>query len=170
MDLMQAPVLVSDGGPTSIELSGRRDRILHRLQVNLRQHPAIKRTQFQLTRLGNDHELVGQFDTRILADGCVRAESAKLVINWWTHPDGIDDQFVFHYSEPAGFDCGWHRQPHPNEPDIPFDHFQYRFGADDEYQYKGVDFIEDDPIGLFWEVSRTRLPKILQWRWGEHEE
>ena len=167
---MQRPVLVLDGGSAPIELSGRRSRILNQLRVNLRNHPAIDHTRFQLTRTGNDHELVGEFDTRILAGGRVTAESSKLVINWWTQPNDLDDQFIFHYSESTGFDCGWHRQPHPDESEIPFDHFQYRFDADDEYQYQGIDFIEEEPIGLFWEISQTRLPKILEWRWANHDD
>lgn len=164
---MYSPALVPDGGSTPNELSGRRSRIMNQLRENLKQHPAIEHTQFEVTRNGSGHELVGVFDTLILANGRVDTGEAKLTINWWTHPPDIENQFIFHYSEPIGFDCGWHRQPHPGESDIPFDHFQYRFDSDEEYQYQGVDFIEDNPVGLFWEVAQTRLPKVLEWRWDD---
>jgi hypothetical protein len=157
--------LMSDGGSTSEKLSGRRGRILSRLRTELNNHPAMSYVAYKPTRDGREKEVVAHFDTNILANGVVDAEEAKLVVNWWTQPPDYDDQFTFHYTESTGYDCGWHRQPHENEDEIPFDHFQQRASPDDEYQYQGVDFKEDTPPGLVWEITANRLPRILRSRW-----
>ena len=160
---MQFCKLLPDGG--SVELSGRRSRIFDQLRINLNHHPATETVALRPTRDGTDHKLVAEFDTDILVDGLVTAASARLEINWWTHPSGIDDQFTFHYVESSGYDCGWHRQPHEGESEIPFDHFQQRASPEDDYRYRGVDFQEDTPAGLLWEVTKTRLPRILRARY-----
>lgn len=162
---MHLAALISDGGSNSIRLSGRRSRIFDRMRINLNHHPAIETVVVRPTRDKKDRKLVADFNTHILVDGLMDAEEARLEINWWTHPIGIDDQFKFHYIESSGYDCGWHRQPHPNEPEIPFDHFQQRASSEHDYQYQGVDFQEDTPIGLLWEVTNTRLPRIIRARY-----
>ncbi len=105
--------LLADGGFDPIGLSGRRGRIFEQLRVNLNHHPATETVVVRPTRDQKDRKLIAQFDTQILVDGLVDADEARLEINWWTHPAGIDDQFKFHYVESTGYDCGWHRQPHP---------------------------------------------------------
>lgn len=162
---MLSRALVTDGGSASDRLSGRRSRILEQLRVDLRHHPAIETVAFRHSRDGTDTKLVGEFDTDILVRGVVEADEAKLVINWWPQPSGMQDQFKFHYVESSGYDCGWHRQPHPEETDIPFDHFQQRTTPENDSQYQGVDFLEDSAIGLFWEITGARLPNILRARW-----
>lgn len=162
---MYPGVLVSDGGSDSVKLSGRKSRITHRLRVNLNHHPATDTVTLEPTRDRRDRKLVAEFDTSILADGVVGAKKAKLEANWWPQPVGTEDQFKFHYIEYGGYDCGWHRQPHPDESQIPFDHFQQRMSKTDDYQYQGVTFQEETPVGLLWEVTHTRLPKILKARW-----
>lgn len=139
---------------------------MNRLRVNLNHHPATEQVAIRPTRDEKDRNLIGEFDTDILEDGVVEAADAKLVINWWTHPVGYDDQFKFHYVESTGYDCGWHRQPHPEESEIPFDHFQQRNSPDDDYQYQGVEFREETPVGLMWEITQSRLPQIINSRWG----
>lgn len=161
---MHLGALISDGGSRSVKVSGRRGRIFDRLRINLNHHPATETVAVRPTRDQKDRKLVTDFDTRILVDGLVGAGEAWLEINWWPHPIGIDDQFKFHYVESSGYDCGWHRQPHPNESEIPFDHFQQRAAPEHDYQYQGVDFQEDTPVGLLWEVTRTRLPRIIRAR------
>jgi hypothetical protein len=162
---MHLDALIPDGGGTSTELSGRRARIMSRLRVELNHHPATTEVRLAPTRDGNDSRLVAELDTKVLVDGLVDAEEAKLVVNWWTQPPGYEDQFTFHYVESTGYDCGWHRQPHPDESKVPFDHFQQRASPDDEYEYLGVDFREDTPAGLLWAVTTTRLERIIRSRY-----
>jgi len=138
---------------------------MERLQVNLNHHPATTVAALRPTRNQKDRQIVSEFNMDVLADGIVDADTAQMVVNWWTHPPGYDDQFKFHYIESTGYDCGWHRQPHENEPEIPFDHFQQRASPEDDYQYQSVDFQEDNPIGLMWEVTTTRLEQLLYSRW-----
>lgn len=161
---MHFAALISDGGSDSVKISGRRSRIFDRLQVNLNHHPATKTVAVRPTRDKKDRKLVAKFDTDILVEGIIDAEWTKFEINWWTQPIGIKDQFKFHYIESSGYDCGWHRQPHPNESEIPFDHFQQRLSPESDYQYQEIDFQEDTPIGLLWEITNTRLPKIIRAR------
>lgn len=162
---MQLDALISDGGSESDKLSGRRGRVFEQIRVNLNHIPATEMVAVTATRNNKDKKLVAEFDTDIFADGLVDGEQARLEVNWWTHPVGYDDQFKFHYIEPTGYDCGWHRQPHPDESEIPFDHFQQRAAPDDDYQYQGVEFREDTPVGLVWEIIDTRLPRIIRDRY-----
>lgn len=166
---MLGNTLVLDGGSSSVKLSGRRGRIMDQVRVNLRHYPATEHTAYSKTRDGRDSKLVATFNTDIFVDGVVEADDASLEVTWWTHPPGIDDQFKFHYIESAGYDCGWHRQPHPDRDEIPFDHFQQRADPEDEYQYQGVNFIEESPVGLVWEILETRLPQIVRARYEETE-
>jgi len=158
--------LVADGGSQPVDLSGRRGRIMDQLRVNLRNHPATHHVSYQPTRDGLDSKLVAYFNVDIYVDGLIEAEQASLEVTWWTHPIGTDDQFKFHYVESAGYDCGWHRQPHPDRDEIPFDHFQQRATPDSDYQYQGVEFADNHPVGLLWEIIDTRLPRIIRARYG----
>ncbi|PCR89488.1 hypothetical protein CP557_02410 [Natrinema ejinorense] len=167
---MYLGALLADGGSDPSDLSGRRGRIFEQLRINLNHHPATETVVVRPTRDQKDRKLVARFDMQILVDGLVDADEARLEINWWTHPDGIGDQFKFHYVESSGYDCGWHRQPHPEESDIPFDHFQQRASPESDYQYQGVDFLEKTPVGLLWEVTRTRLPRIIRARYDPDTE
>lgn len=162
---MHFGVPITDGGSDAATLSGRRSRIFDRVRINLNHHPATETVAVKPTRDQKDRKLVADFDTDILVDGLVTADEARLEINWWTHPPGMDDQFKFHYIESAGYDCGWHRQPHPDESDVPFDHFQQRASPENDYRYQGVEFQEETPVGLLWEVTKTRLPRIIRARY-----
>lgn len=121
---MLGDTLVVDGGSSSVKLSGRRGRVMDQIRVNLHHYPATEYAAYKKTRDGMDSKLVSEFNTDILADGVVEAEDARIEVTWWTHPPETADQFKFHYIESAGYDCGWHRQPHPDRDEIPFDHFQ----------------------------------------------
>lgn len=163
---MNQGALVADGGSQPINLSGRRSRIMDQLRVNLRNHPATDYVAYEPTRDGLDSKIVVDFDTDIYVDGLIEAETAHLEVTWWTHPIGTKDQFKFHYIESTGYDCGWHRQPHPERDEIPFDHFQQRADPQNEYQYQAVEFNDDHPVGLVWEIVATRLPRIIRARYG----
>jgi len=156
---------IPDGGFQSEQLSGRRSRIFHQLRTDLNRHPGISVVELRPCRDGKDRRLVGTFDTDIFVDGLVAADEATIYVNWWPHPPGYDDQFKFHYTESSGYDCGWHRQPHEDSSEIPFDHFQQRPSPDDEYQYRSVDFGEDTPTGILWEITSERLPRTVRSRY-----
>jgi len=166
---MLTDALISDGG-TSTKLSGRRARVISQLRAGLNHHPATTGVMLEPTRDNKGSRLVAEFDTDILVKGLVDAEEAQMVVNWWTHPPGYDDQFKFHYVESSGYDCGWHRQPHPDESEIPFDHFQQRASPDEDYQYQGVDFQEENPVGLLWEITTSRLERIIRSRYDPDAE
>lgn len=140
-------------GPTNSGAgSGDRHRILRTLKRELTRHPIVT-------------DATGQPPstfTEIRADLTPArwghpVEDATLRVTWF--PD-TRAQFVFHYSESTGFDCGWHREPNPHVDQ--WTHYQERPSDDAPYSYEAVSFETDSPTTLVWEVMhrlQTRLDK-----------
>lgn len=75
-------------------------------------------------------------------------ETASLRVTWWPAPDGAE--FVFHYSDSSGFDCGWHREPNPHvDGRTPY---QERPSPDAEYRYEPVSLGAETPPRVLWTV------------------
>jgi hypothetical protein len=139
------------------------ERFLAVLQRELRGVPGVTSTSIQLSNTGLDFELVGKIDTLVFADGCIPAEEAQIAICWWPQPD-VQDRFKFHYSDSAGFDCGWHRQENDHVDGL--DHAQWRANSDSPYQYDPITFDHNNAAGLHWEIIGDRLPEQLQSHYG----
>jgi hypothetical protein len=58
--------------------------------------------------------------------------------------------YTLHYSEPDGFDCGYHCEPNPHIDGLL--HYQEREDATKEYTYVPVSFDARSVTGLLWEM------------------
>ena len=145
---------------------GKRGRILGIIRDELRKVPSTEIVTYALTRTGIDIQVGATFDLSIFIDGHINAEKAKLYVNWWVHPNE-KDRFRFHYTDTTGFDCGWHRQE--NEHVDGLDHYQERDDSEDEYKYEPIEFDQNNPTGLVWEIAVDRLESRLRKRYDPNK-
>ena len=89
------------------------------------------------------------------------SESGSLTVRWYAGKSAeASPEFVFHYSDESGFDCGWHHEPNPHVDG--WGHFQERESANEEYSYEPITFGSEVPVRVCWEVmerleERTRF-------------
>lgn len=140
-----------------------RHRIQNRILSNLRQIPGIDRVRFEETGTGIGHQVRGDIDQLVFADGAVPVEEAYVQVNWWPQPDGTENRFRIHYTDGTGFDCGWHREANAHVDGL--DHYQERESATAEYEYEAVEFAADNAVGILWEVVDERLVTRLRNRY-----
>lgn len=146
---------VADGGrDPSRNLGQERHRILRELRRELQRHPAVDRVRGIPD--GRFRELRAELDPGAFARD---VETATLRVTWWPAPDG--PEYVFHYSESTGFDCGWHRESNPHVAGET--HYQERDGPADDYDYEAVSFSTQVPTRLCWTIL-DRLAKRLRSR------
>lgn len=149
------PTACSDGGRDSTRNLGQeRHRILRELQRELRRHPGVEAVRGVPD--GRFRELRAQLDSSAFGRD---AHRASLRVAWWHAPD--DPEFVFHYSESSGFDCGWHRAPNPHVDGKC--HYQERGSPGDAYDYEEFSPPTMVPTRLLWTVL-DRLAGRLQQR------
>lgn len=140
---------ITDGGRDSPRNLGQeRHRILRELRHQLERHPAVE--DVRGVPGGTFRELRADLEPSAFGRS---AESASLRVSWWPAPD--DPEFVFHYSESTGFDCGWHREPNPHVDGKT--HYQERGGPDDTYEYEAVSLPTRTPSRLLWTILDDRL-------------
>lgn len=120
--------------------------VLLELRRSLEQHPGVYGargdpvTRFTVVRADVNPHAFG-------AD----AEEGTLTVRWYEGDTPEDSpEFVFHYSDRSGCDCGWHREPNPHVDG--WSHYQERHSPEDEYEYERVSFGRDTPTGMLWEV------------------
>lgn len=136
--------LIADGGrDSSGDLGQERHRILRALRHELDRHPAV--TAVRGVPDGTFRELRAELDPSAFDRD---AEGASLRVSWWPAPD--DPEYVFHYSETTGFDCGWHREPNPHVEGKT--HFQKRSNPDDAYEYEAISLSARTPPRVCWTV------------------
>ncbi len=141
-----------------------RNQIQRSLATNLKKVPGIESVRYENSQVGVEHQLVGDIDTSIFAEGIITAETATVQINWWPlHDDEDRNWYQFHYYESDGFDCGWHR--HDNNHVDGLDHYQERQSPDDEYEYYTFQPHFSNPVGLLWEIVDDRLVSRLKMRY-----
>jgi hypothetical protein len=126
------------------DLGARRHRILTELRRELDRHPAVEFVRG--IPPGRQRELraslrPGAFDRD--------ANDATLCVAWWPAPDG-EPEFVFHYSDDTGLDCGFHREPNPHVEGTT--HYQERPGPEAAYEYEAVSLDARTPPRLCWEL------------------
>ncbi|WP_193361391.1 hypothetical protein [Halococcus hamelinensis] len=126
----------------------------------LKKVPSTEIVNYAETRTGIDHQVVATFDTGIFANGIIADHDAKIYANWWPQPAPDKAEFKFHYTDSSGYDCGWHRQK--NEHVDGLDHFQERTDSEEEYEYEAVEFEQDNPTGLVWEIADDKLKRRVQ--------
>lgn len=139
----------------------KRDRILRRLKQELSNVPSTNIVTYDWTRDGLDFHIVATLNLAIFADGVVEANGARVEVNWW--PD--DDEFSIQYIETSGdstFTCGWHR--HKNHHVEGPDHYQEEDPLDDETRYEPVEFEQNNPVAILWEIVAGRLEERVKER------
>lgn len=135
---------LSDGGrDPSRDLGQERHRILRELRRELQRHPAVE--AIRAVPDGQFRELRAALDPAAFDRD---AETASLRVTWWPAPD--DPEFVFHYSDSTGFDCGWHHEPNPHVDGRT--HYQERSSPEDAYEYEAVSLPTRTPSRLLWTV------------------
>lgn len=143
---------VADGGrDPSRHLGQERHRILRELRHQLQRHPAVE--EVQGVPDGTFRELRADLDPSTFERD---AESASLRVSWWPAPD--DPEYVFHYSESTGFDCGWHREPNPHVDGKT--HYQERSGPDAAYAYEPVSISARTPTRLLWAILERLADRL----------
>lgn len=145
------PTAPDGGGDPPRNLGQERHRILRELRRELRRHPAVESVRGLPN--GKFRELRAEVDPAAFDR---EADSASLRVSWWPAPDEPD--YVFHYSERSGFDCGWHREANPHVDGKL--HYQERSEPDDEYEYEAVSMPTGVPTRLCW-VVLDRLAERL---------
>jgi len=116
------------------------------IRRTLRRHPAVLDAYAdppaQFTQVHAD------LDPRVLGG---TSGSGSLTVRWYAGESAEDSpEFVFHYSDVSGFDCGWHHEPNPHVDS--WGHFQEREASDEEYSYEPVTFTSEVPVRVCWEV------------------
>lgn len=159
MDPPPAPERSSYGYPAGDDRT-QIQRILHE---NLKKVPGVEAVRFEESGTEVEHQVVGDIDTAVYADGIVDAEEAFVQVNWWPLSD--EDQYwhQFHYVESGGFDCGWHRQENDHVEGL--GHYQERESADGDYEYYPTNLHHENPVGILWEIMRHRLVERLKLRY-----
>ena len=148
----------SDGGANS----GRdRHRILRELRGELVRHPAVRSVE------GEPPDEYRELRAALTPSWFGRGtETASLRVTWIPDPtpgpeasDRANDSwmrtpirayYTLHYSQPDGFDCGFHCEPNPHVDGLL--HYQKREDANDAYTYELVSFGTRSVTGLLWEM------------------
>lgn len=136
-----------------------RNRIQNRVFENLKRIPGIIEVRWETSGTGIGHQIRGDVETRMFANGCIPTDDAYLQVNWWPQSAGDDNWFQIHYTDATGFDCGWHRQKNDHVDGL--DHYQERDNPDADYEYEPVAFDAENPIGILWETVDERLTRRL---------
>lgn len=156
----------SDGGTTS----GRdRHRILRELRSELARHPAVLSVAGEPP--SNYRELRATLDPSWFGRP---GETATLRITWIPDPspgpeksDHTSDAwmrtpirayYTVHYSEPSGFDCGFHCEPNPHVAGLL--HYEERKEADAPYTYEPISFDARSVSGLLWEMMDALADRL----------
>lgn len=87
------------------------------------------------------------------------SEAGTLTVRWYAgdSPE-TRPEFVFHYSDVSGFDCGWHHEPNPHVEG--WGHYQEREREDGAYTYESVTFGSDIPVRVCWEVLERLAARL----------
>ncbi len=162
----QADGVRSDGGTTS----GRdRHRILRELRGELARHPAV------LTVAGEPPSKYRELQATLDPSWFGRTgATASLRLTWIPDPSpGPEDSdrtsdawtrtpirayYTVHYSEPSGFDCGFHCEPNPHIDGLL--HYQERDDVDDRYTYEPASFDARSVSGLLWEMMDALADRL----------
>lgn len=142
---------ITDGGDPARNPGRERHRVLRQLRHELDRHPAV--VSVRGVPDGRFRELRADLDPAAFDRD---ASTATLRVAWWPAPG--DPEFVFHYSDATGFDCGWHREPNPHvEGDA---HYQERIGPSEPYRYEAVAFPTLTPTRLCWIVLERLADRL----------
>jgi len=154
----QTDGVCSDGGTTS---GGDRHRILRELRGELARHPAVVSVAGEPP--SEYRKLQADLDPSWFSHS---GEAASLRITWVPDPSPEPEKsdrasdvwmrtpirayYTLHYSEPSGFDCGFHCEPNPHIDGLL--HYQEREEVNDPYTYEPASFDARSVSGLLWEM------------------
>lgn len=131
--------------------------ILLELRRNAGRHPGV--TEAHGVPDGQFTRVQATLDPTVFGGS---AQSGSFTIRWFAGEAPTERaEFSFHYSEPSGFDCGWHCEPNPHVNG--WEHYQERETPAEEYTYESVSFGSEHPVRVLWEVL-DRLETVLQRR------
>lgn len=145
---------------TDGETDQDRHRVLSELRGELARHPAVASVEGQPP--DEYRELRATVDPSWFGRA---AATASLRVTWLPNPtlgpeatDRASDDwqrtsirayFTLHYSEPEGFDCGFHCEPNPHVDGLL--HYQERVDGGG-YDYEPVEIGARSAAGLVWEL------------------
>lgn len=133
-----------DGG--SYDSGKASHTVLLELRRTVERHPAVLQARgdppAQFIRVQAD------LDPHVLG---ASAEEGTLTIRWYEGEtrDSLPE-FVFHYSDSSGFDCGWHHEPNSHVEG--WAHYQQRETPDENYTYESITFASTHLVRILWEV------------------
>lgn len=150
--------------PHKVPVGEDRWQIQQYVYSNLKKVPGVTDVRFEESGTGVEHQIVGDIDTAVYADGVTDASAGKVQINWWPLHDEQDRHWhEYHYYESSGFDCGWHRHEHSHGVDG-LNHYQERASTDEEYEYYEANLTHGNPVGILWEILGDRLVERMKIR------
>lgn len=76
--------------------------------------------------------------------------------SWMRTP--IRAYYTLHYSEPNGFDCGFHWESNPHVDGLL--HYLEREDANDAYTYEPISFGARSVTGLLWEMTDALADRL----------
>jgi hypothetical protein len=146
-----------------------RHRILRELRGELARHPAVRSIEGEPPH--EYRELRATLDPSWFDRS---AEPASLRVTWIPDPspgpevsDRANDTWIrtpiqayytLYYSEPNGFDCGFHCEPNPHVDGLL--HYQVREDTSDAYTYEKVSFSARSVSGLLWEMMDALADRL----------
>lgn len=152
----RSTALRPDGG-TGGDPGARRHHVLRQLREQLELHPAVDAAWG--TPTGTYAAVEASVDPTYFGRD---ADSASLLVVWQPTPTdtdrlqpsdrrtAFDAMFRVHYSEPGGFDCGFHNEPNPHVDG--WLHVQWRASTDEPYRYEPASIEAGTPVGALWEI------------------
>lgn len=158
-----------------------RHRILRLLRHELERHPAVQEASGEPD--GEFAQLIATVDPSQFGRD---AETATLELTWYPLLESAEGEsglpetggrltdvsamFRLHYSEPGGYDCGFHHEP--NRHVDGWLHFQDRGTPDSEYEYAPCDLEARSPVAALWElldILSGRIGDENDWEYVESE-
>lgn len=144
-----------------------RHRMLREVRGELARHPAVRSVE------GDPPDGYRELRATLDPSWFGRAvETASLRMTWLPDPspgpeasDRVNDAWertplraydTLHYSEPDGFDCGFHGEPNPHVDGLL--HYQERDDTDDAYESVSLD--ARSVSGLLWEIMDALADRL----------
>lgn len=171
--LASVQLLAFDGGSPG-DPGAERHHVLRQLRQQLELHPAVEAAWG--TPTGEFSTVEARIDPAYFER---EADTATIEVVWQPTPDvdpedrlpdpgdpsfsatrtAFDTMFRVHYSEPGGFDCGFHNEPNPHVDG--WFHVQWRASSDEEFEYRPASLEARTPAGVLWEILEE-LESILR--------
>ncbi len=143
---------VFDGGHDSRQIA---HEALRQIRRGLNRHPVITSVE------GLPHDTLHTELRAEIEPSHIGADtpSGTLTVRWFVTEPNARPEFIFHYSDESGFDCGWHH--HEQDHVMGWGHYQERESETDDYSYQRFQFGSQEPSRVVWEIL-DELQPLLQ--------